>query len=81
VTAGNQAGTAGGFHTVQSNWSSADRVGTTALGDGKDPLAQRTADLMTDTGNGFAVEVGLRERLEHHSTVGGGVAQSDNVFH
>jgi hypothetical protein len=29
---------------------------------------------MADTSNGFAIEVSLRERFEHHSTMAGSIA-------
>lgn len=77
----NQAGAAGGFHTVQSNGGPVDAIGTAALCNGKNTLAQRVTDLVTDSRNRFAIQIGLRECLKYHSTMACGVTQPDYVFH
>ena len=71
---GDQAGPAGGFHPVEGDCNPVNGVSGAALGNRENSLAQWATDFMTDSGNGFAVEVGVGKSFEHDATVSGGVA-------
>lgn len=78
---GDQCGAAGGLVAIEGDRGAVDVVGGAAFDDGEHALAQRATDHVPDTGDGLAVDVGVAEGAEHLATVGGGIAEADDVFH
>lgn len=79
--AGDQRRAAGGLVPIEGDRGAVNVVGGAAFDDGEHALAQRATDHVPDTGDGLAVDVGVAEGAEHLATVGGGIAEADDVFH
>lgn len=72
---------AGGLVAIEGDRRAVDVVGGAAFDDGEHALAQRATDHVPDAGDGLAIDVGVAEGAEHLATVGGGIAEADDVFH
>ena len=79
--AGNKSSSASGFHAIQCHRSAVYRVRGATLGNRENPLAKGATDLMADASHWLTIQVCLGESLKYHSTMTGGVTQSDDVFH